>query len=177
MGSPREHRVVVKFNPLTDLDPYIDDVRYVCLYVCMWEVYNNYVWVCIKDWWGFPIFIHMQAHKEYRILTKLRDLPNAAPQPLFCSSDVEESIVGTAFFVMTYIEVCKHPHSLSVASFLPTITRCLRVPVCASQYRVSHCIWRISFGIIHAHVNTLNCFRYQVEIISSKRICPAVFCI
>ena len=46
----------------------------------------------------------MQVYKDYRILTQLSHL-GIAPIPLFRSSDAEERIVGTAFIVMTMIEV------------------------------------------------------------------------
>ena len=45
-----------------------------------------------------------KVYKEFRILTKLKSL-HIAPAPLFCSSDAEEEIIGTAFIAMTWVEV------------------------------------------------------------------------
>ena len=46
----------------------------------------------------------VKVHKEYRILAKLEP-QRIAPTPLFCSSNAEEKVVGTAFIAMTWVEV------------------------------------------------------------------------
>ena len=48
----------------------------------------------------FPV----KVYRDFRILTKLRPL-RIAQEPLFHSSRAEEEVVGTAFIVMSMVEV------------------------------------------------------------------------
>ena len=67
----------------------------------------------------FPV----KVYKDYRILTKLRDL-RIAPVPLFCSSRAEEEIVGTAFIAMSFVEVSHQGSRLLRSHYAVTKVQC-----------------------------------------------------
>ena len=67
----------------------------------------------------FPV----KVYKDYRILTKLRPL-RIAPEPLFCSSGAVEEVVGTAFIVMSYVEVSHQGTRLFWSHYAVTKVQC-----------------------------------------------------
>ena len=67
----------------------------------------------------FPV----KVHKDFRILTKLRPL-RIAPEPLFCSSRADKEIVGTAFIVMSFVEVSHQGSQLLRSHYAFTEVQC-----------------------------------------------------
>ena len=67
----------------------------------------------------FPV----KVYKDFQILTKLR-LRRIAPEPLFRSSRAEEEIVGTAFIVMSFIEVSHQGSRLLRSHYAFTEVQC-----------------------------------------------------
>ena len=67
----------------------------------------------------FPV----KVYKDYRILTNLREL-KIAPEPLFRSSHEEEKVVGTAFIVMSYVEVSHQGSQMLRSNYAFTKVQC-----------------------------------------------------